>query len=73
MKRSVLRTHLSYTADIGYGNYVLTAPGGDKSPSSRQTREMRFGSGGREESPVDSFDEEYEVRSSERPTGRITI
>ena len=50
-------------ADIGYGNYVLTAPGGgggggDKSPSSRKTREMRFGNGRRKTLP----DDEFEVR-----------
>ena len=53
-------TPLPYIADIGYGNYVLTAPGGDKS-TPRQTREMKFGSEGRGETPDGSFEDRYEV------------
>ena len=59
-KGRVSLTFLPYIADIGYGNYVLTAPGGDKS-TPRQTREMKFGSEGRGETPDGSFEDKYEV------------
>jgi len=65
LKKTVMkmRPQINGPIDIGYGNYVLTAPGGDKSPSSRQTREMR----------LVTEDEGYEVLSSEGETSEEEV